>query len=158
MIKNEELFKKLMFSIRKIGMKAINDAVAKKSKEGEFEEDKKSSKNCRKTGKGMAREHLLICIADSPDGMWQKKISEEAGINASTTSELIKRLEEDGYIACERDAKDKRAVKLTLTEAGKARADEIRVDRDIFLSKIFSKFTDEEKQALSDLLDKFTYT
>ena len=104
--------------------------------------------------RGMSREHLLVIIGDHPEGIWQKEIAEEAGINASSTSEVITKLEEDGFLTRETDENDKRATLLKLTEAGKARADEIRAERESALAELFSKLTEEEKQTLSDLLDK----
>lgn len=105
-------------------------------------------------GRGMSREHLLVLIGDHPEGVWQRDIAGEAGINASSTSELIAKLENDGFLIREPDENDKRAALLKLTEAGKIRADEIRAERESHLDELFSKLTDEEKQTLSDLLDK----
>ena len=95
-----------------------------------------------------------MIIADHPEGVWQKDIAGEAGINASSTSEVVGKLEEDGYLVRESDETDKRAVLLKLTEAGAARAAEIRAEREANLDRFFSKLTDEEKQTLSDLLEK----
>lgn len=112
--------------------------------------------HCRggKHRRGMFRERLLIFIADHPDGVWQKDIAGEEAINASSASEMIGKLEEDGYLVREADASDKRAAVLKLTEKGKARADEIRAEREAALTELFSRLTDEEKQTLADLLDK----
>ena len=43
---------------------------------------------------------------------------------------------------------------LKLTEMGAVRAEEIRAEREEFLNEFFSKLSEEEKQTLSDLLDK----
>ena len=104
--------------------------------------------------RGMGREHLLVLIAEHPEGAWQKDIAWEADINASSASELIGRLEADGYLVRETDENDRRAVLLKLTEAGQARAAEIKAERETFLDGLFSKLTDEEKETLSALLDK----
>ena len=104
--------------------------------------------------RGMGREHLLVLMAERPEGLWQKDLAGEAGINASSASELIGRLEEDGYLVRETDENDRRAVLLKLTEAGKARAEEIKAERESFLSELFSKLTEDEKETLSNLLDK----
>ena len=104
--------------------------------------------------RGMSRERLLIIIGEHPEGVWQKDIAEAAGINASSTSELIGKLVEDGYLLRETDENDKRATLLKLTETGKARADELRAERGARLDALFAKLTEEEKQTLSELLDK----
>ena len=102
----------------------------------------------------MGREHLLVLLAERPEGAWQKDIAWEADINASSASELIGRLEADGYLVRETDENDRRAVLLKLTEAGQARAAELKDEREAFVDGLFSKLTDEEKETLSALLDK----
>ena len=105
-------------------------------------------------GGGMSREHLLVIISEFPEGIRQKELAEKAGINASSTSEVVSRLEDDGYLIRTIDENDRRATVLKLTEMGAVRADEIRNERENFLNEFFSKLTEEEKQTLSDLLDK----
>ena len=83
-------------------------------------------------GHGMSRERLLVIMSEYPEGVWQKDLAWEADINASSASELIGKLE----------------------EAGKQRAEETRTEREGFLGELFSKLTEEEKETLSNLLDK----
>lgn len=180
MITNEELFKKMMHFSRELRMEGIRGAVSgpegREDRErpmrhehmkhgrdgaerGERPHDRDHHGRGRhergeRHGRGMTREHLLVIIADHPEGVWQKDIAGEAGINASSTSEVVGKLEEDGYLVRESDETDKRAVLLKLTEAGAARAAEIRAEREANLDRFFSKLTDEEKQTMSDLLEK----
>ena len=102
----------------------------------------------------MSREHLLVIISEFPKGVRQKELAEKAGITASSTSEVVSRLEDDGYLIRTIDESDRRATVLKLTEMGAVRAEEIRNEREEFLDEFFSKLTEEEKQTLSDLLDK----
>lgn len=104
--------------------------------------------------RGMNRERLLTIISEHPEGIRQKDLAEAAGINASSASEVVSRLEDDGYLVRVIDENDKRATLLKLTEMGAVRAEEIRSERDSFLDEVFSRLTEEEKQTLSDLLDK----
>ena len=114
---------------------------------------------CRKgpagpMGRGMSRERLLTIISEYPDGIRQKDLAEAVGINASSASEVVSRLEDDGYLVRVIDESDKRATLLKLTEMGAVRAEEIRSERDSFLDDLFGRLTEDEKQTLSDLLDK----
>ena len=102
----------------------------------------------------MSRERMLVIISEHPEGIRQKALAEAAGINASSTSEVVSRLEDDGYLIRTIDENDKRATVLKLTEMGAVRAEEIRTEREAFLDDFFSKLSEEEKQTLSDLLDK----
>ena len=102
----------------------------------------------------LSREHLLVIIGENPDGIRQKAIMEKAGIGQSSVSELINKLEDDGYIERKVDQTDKRATLLFLTEKGQARALEVEDERKEFFADIFAKLTDDEKKTLSDLMDK----
>ena len=105
-------------------------------------------------GRGMNRERMLVIISEHPEGIRQKELAEAAGINASSTSEVVSRLEDDGYLIRTIDENDKRATVLKLTEMGAVRAEEIRAEREEFLDDFFKKLSEEEKQQLSDILDK----
>ena len=102
----------------------------------------------------LSREHMLVLINEKPEGIRQKELIEKAGIGQSSVSELINKLEDDGYIERKVDPSDKRATLLFLTEKGQARALEVENERNEFFSGIFSKLTEEEKQTLSDIMDK----
>lgn len=102
----------------------------------------------------MSRERLLAILANHEEGMWQKDLAREAGINPSSASEFISRLEADGFLTRTVDENDRRAVRLALTDAGKERAEAVKAERESNLEGIFAKLTEEEKQTLSDLLDK----
>ena len=107
-----------------------------------------------KHGRWMSRERLLVIISEHPEGVWQKDLAWEADINASSASELIGKLEEDGFLVREADENDRRAVLVKLTETGKQRAEEIKAEREASLSGLFSRLTEAEKDTLSALLDK----
>ncbi|WP_051204772.1 MarR family winged helix-turn-helix transcriptional regulator [Butyrivibrio sp. VCD2006] len=102
----------------------------------------------------LSREHLLVLISECPEGIRQKALMEKAGIGQSSVSELINKLEDDGYVERKIDPTDKRATLLFLTEKGSARAFEVEDERKEFFAAIFSKLSDEEKQVLSDIMDK----
>ena len=102
----------------------------------------------------LSREHLLTLISQYPDGVRQKVIAEKAGISQSSASEVINKLENDGYVERKVDPDDKRATLLFLTEMGTARAAEVEDERKEMLQGMFYRLTEEEKQTLSELLDK----
>lgn len=102
----------------------------------------------------LSREHILILLSKYPNGVRQKIISQQAGINQSSTSELIDKLEATGYVTRQPDPDDKRATLLFLTEKGLARAAEVEDDRKDMIKDLFAPLTAEEKRTLSDLLDK----
>ena len=106
----------------------------------------------------LSRERLLTLIGKYPDGVRQKVIAENAGINQSSVSELIYKLESDGYVRRTVDPDDKRATLLFLTELGAARAAEVEDERTEMFRGIFDRLSAEEKKTLSELLDKLLET
>lgn len=102
----------------------------------------------------MGRERILTLIGQHPDGIHQKDILKEAHIGPSSLSELIDKLESDGYLERRIDPDDKRATLLFLTDKGKARAAEVEDEQNAMLKDYFKNLSDEEKETLSLLLDK----
>ena len=103
-----------------------------------------------------ARERLLDVIGNYEGGVRQKTLTEELRINPSSVSELISKLESDGYVKRTVDPTDKRATLITLTELGEARAAELADERAEKMGKAFAKLTDSEKEQLIALLEKLT--
>ncbi|MBD5807510.1 MarR family transcriptional regulator [Lactobacillus sp. 0.1XD8-4] len=103
---------------------------------------------------GLMRENLLTIIADNPTGIRAKKIAEKAGINQSSVSESLSKLEDDGYIKRTVDPTDKRATLIFLTDLGTARANEIKDQQQKMFGHLFDNLTASEKEELSRLLDK----
>lgn len=101
-----------------------------------------------------SRERLLILISKHPEGIRQKAIADQLHIGQSSTSEMVDKLESDGYLVRRTDPSDKRATLLFLTELGQARAAEVEDERSEVFKDVFAVLTVEEKQTLSDLLDK----
>ena len=102
------------------------------------------------------RERLLI-IADSYDGgVRQKTLAEELDISPAAVSELISKLEKDGFVVREVDPGDKRATLIKLTELGAARAAELSDERNDRFAKAFTALTEKEKDQLLKLLEKIT--
>ena len=55
-------------------------------------------------GPGMGRERILVILSDHPEGMRQKALAEEAGINVAAVNKQLKQLTTKGYI--QREEKD----------------------------------------------------
>ena len=105
-------------------------------------------------GAMFARERVLGVLIDHEAGLRQKHIAEEIGVNPSSMSEFIDRLENDGYVERTVDPSDRRATLIVLTEKGKARAYELEDSRHERLSAMFGCLTEVEKKELIRLLDK----
>ena len=112
-------------------------------------------------GPGMHHPHmfpremlLLALLEENENGVRQKDIADKIGINASSLSEQIDRLEQDHYLERQANPEDRRSTLIVLTEKGKARAYEVLDERQKAAADFCAKLTEEEKDALIQLLDK----
>ena len=106
--------------------------------------------------RAFAQARLLSLLLEYEDGVRQKVLAEEMRINPSSTSELISKLEAEGYAVRTVDPDDKRATLIKLTEVGRARAYELEDERAERFGKFFVNLTDKEKEQLLKLLEKIT--
>ena len=106
--------------------------------------------------RAFAQRRLLSVLLGYEDGVRQKVLAEEMRINPSSISELISKLEAEGYAVRTVDPEDKRATLITLTEVGKARAYELEDERNERFAKPFANLNDQEKDQLLKLLEKLT--
>lgn len=107
-------------------------------------------------GHAFMRERLLGVIAGYEGGVRQKTLTEELRINPSSVSEMISKLQNDGYVERTVDPEDKRATLIVLTELGEARAAELEDERQARFANLFGSLTVEEKEQLIALLEKLT--
>ncbi|MBO4836206.1 MAG: MarR family transcriptional regulator [Clostridia bacterium] len=103
----------------------------------------------------MPREMLLMVLLEADEnGIRQKDLGEKMGINASSLSEQIDRLESDHYLERRANPDDRRSTLIVLTEKGRARAWEVQDERRQAAAGFCSGLTEEEKDTLIRLLDK----
>ena len=103
----------------------------------------------------MPREMILLALLEAGEGgVRQKDIGTEIGINPSSLSEQINRLEADRYIERTANPEDRRSTLISLTEKGRARAYEVQDERQSTAAELFANLTEEEKDTLLELLNK----
>ena len=86
----------------------------------------------------------------------QKEIAEKLDIRPQSLSELLVKMESDGFISRMQDKDDKRVIVVTLTEKGEEQLVVLRQANREHAEKLFSPLTDEEKDALIAILKKLT--
>ena len=101
-----------------------------------------------------SRERVMQVLLDYKDGARQKDLADTMHINPSSMSELIDKLQSDGYIIRTTDPDDKRATRIVLSEVGRARAYELQDERSERIRPLFQNLTEEEKEELLRLLRK----
>ncbi len=69
-------------------------------------------------------QYLAMVLLWQRDGQAVGELGEKLFLETSTLTPLIKRLESAGYVTRKRDSADERVVRVSLTEAGRAVAEE----------------------------------
>lgn len=76
------------------------------------------------------------------------------GVDSSTVTPQTQRLERFGFVARTRDPRDGRAVLLSVTRAGRALLDSMRLSRRALLAERLRGWTDEEQAQAAAILAK----
>jgi len=97
---------------------------------------------------------LLFKLIKKGDGVTQKEICEMLYISKSTTSKIIKRLVEKGYLRKEKDPDDKRASRIFLTGKKDKIEDLIKEIDQKAENKMLEGFDKEEKEELRSYLER----
>ena len=103
---------------------------------------------------GKGGQGRILRILSETGMMTQRELTERLGIQPGSASEVIGKLEKAGLIARTASEADRRTADISLTEAGKAQAEEQMAHRKERSREMFSALTDEEKKTLLALLEK----
>ena len=87
------------------------------------------------------------------DGASNGELARVLGLSHTATVRLVDRLEAEGLVESQA-GRDRRAVALHLTEAGRARAKAVLADRCAALSEVTDVLTPSEQTVLAGLLEK----
>lgn len=99
------------------------------------------------------RERILR-IVGANEPISQNKIAESFEIRPQSLSELLVKLESDGYITRTKNEDDKRETLVSLTDEGKKRSQEVEKARAEHITKLFAPLNQEEKGQLFTLVNK----
>lgn len=101
----------------------------------------------------LARERILRMIGED-EAISQNKLAAYLSIRPQSLSEMLVKLEKDGYIFRTKNERDKRETLVSLTEEGKRRSKEVQSARAGQLSDFLSPLTQEEREQLFALIEK----
>lgn len=103
-------------------------------------------------GKGGQR-RILNLLAER-GSMTQRALMDLVDVRSGSLSEILGKIEDQGFITRQPNEQDKRNMDISLTEAGKAKAGAMRAENEALVSSLFSGLSDEEKQQLSALHER----
>lgn len=131
-------------------------AVRKAAFEARFDDDEERGFIFPFPRPMFARDRVLLVIDSFEGGARQKDLRKELEVSPAAVSEIVSKLENDGYVERKVDEKDKRATLITLTELGAARAAELSDEKNERFEKTFKALTAKEREQLLKLLEKLT--
>ncbi|MGN0351725.1 MAG: MarR family winged helix-turn-helix transcriptional regulator [Roseburia sp.] len=103
-------------------------------------------------GKG-SQKRVLILLKES-EGMTQAQLTERLGIRQGSASEVIRKLDQAGFIRRTKNKSDKRTVDIHLTEEGQEAAESAVQQRKQRHKEMFACLTEQEKEELLHLTEK----
>ncbi|MBX3064357.1 MAG: MarR family transcriptional regulator [Anaerolineae bacterium] len=116
-----------------------------------------ADKNLDRYGLSMSKLRLLFWLQlRQEEGMLPSELSKLHGVMPNTISSLIVSMARTGWIEIARHPHDRRKRVIRITRKGSNLLEEIGPSHQNFLNRLFSNFSEEEKQTLSEMLSKLT--
>ena len=97
-------------------------------------------------------QNRILLILHREGAMKQRELMERMNIQAGSLSEIIAKVEAGGFIERVRSEGDKRNFELSLTDAGRERAEIFERDRDEMAKELFGVLDDDKKEQLYGIL------
>ncbi|MDR2669741.1 MAG: MarR family transcriptional regulator, partial [Desulfovibrio sp.] len=100
-----------------------------------------------------AQAHVLSILKErSPINQYE--LMEMLNVRSASLSEVLGKLERNGFIQRKRDEQDKRSVVVTVTEQGDAAVTEYQKGRSKSADALFASLTADERRQLADTMNK----
>ncbi len=100
----------------------------------------------------------MLAILASHGEMSQARLADKLGVRSASASELLSKMEAEGLVCRAPDEEDGRAYKVALTEEGRAAAQEVQAERRARDAHLFEALIEDEKEQLTQLLDKLAHS
>jgi MarR family transcriptional regulator, organic hydroperoxide resistance regulator len=108
----------------------------------------------RTCGLGGVRDWIVLAALTAEPGRTQLALAHDLGLDKTTLTTLLDRLEADGLIHRSLDPHDRRARIPELTGAGRRIQSEVTCARDRAEAKLLSTFSEDEQKLLRTLLTR----
>jgi len=97
--------------------------------------------------------NALLALREQPN-MTMGELCEKLFLACSTATDLIDRMEKNGFLERNRDAQDRRVIRLSISEKGQDVIREVLAARRRYVASMLEKLTSEEIEQLAHSLDK----
>ncbi|MGE5580593.1 MAG: MarR family winged helix-turn-helix transcriptional regulator [Bacillota bacterium] len=97
--------------------------------------------------------NALLALREQPN-MTMGELCEKLFLACSTATDLIDRMEKNGFLERNRDAQDRRVIRLAISDKGQEVIKEVLEARRRYVASMLEKLTPEETEQLGASLDK----
>jgi DNA-binding MarR family transcriptional regulator len=101
-----------------------------------------------------AQERALRTITRSEEPLRMTELADQLGIVPRSVTTVVDALEQAGLVRREIDPHNRRAIRLHLTDRGRAVRDDLREARRSAAEDLFAPLSDDDRRALGDLLSQ----
>ena len=105
-------------------------------------------------GCGRASQMRVLHILEDCGEMTQRELQDRMRIQQGSLSELVKKLEDQSFITRTCSPTDRRQLLIRITELGRQQSQLLRERRNTEAMELAGALSEEEQQALRDLLNK----
>lgn len=106
-------------------------------------------------GMAMGRMSVMMTLHIDPAGTSTPgQIAERCGVTAATITRLVDGLLADGLVERTADAVDRRSLRVTITDKGRAQMEQLLPPHFRNIAELFSVFTKAERKEMARLLEK----
>lgn len=99
-------------------------------------------------------QNRILSVLSRHGSMSQRELQETLGVQSGSLSEILSKIESNGYLIRNKSESDRRQTNVSLTDSGKEAAGEMDHCHEKNASDMFCSLTEEEKTELSGLLKK----
>ena len=101
-----------------------------------------------------AQERALRMITRSEEPLRMTELADRLGIVPRSVTTVVDALERAGLVRREIDPRNRRAIRLHLTDSGRAVRDDLREARRSAADELFAPLSDDGRRALGELLSQ----
>ena len=105
------------------------------------------------TGAKYGQRRILVTLLKR-ESLSQRELQDTLDITSGALSEILQKMEDSSLVERQKNADDKRQVRLTLTRLGRQQAMQMKAHYSRTLERMFECLSDEEKADLSATLEK----
>ncbi len=113
------------------------------------------NRSLRGLGLGAGPYPFLLAVNRRP-GMSQDELAEDLAMDRGTTARAVRDLEKAGYLVRSGDPRDRRVQRLSVTESGTGMVELLDELLRSWMEVLFSGFTDPERAAARDLVERMS--